>query len=119
MGIFNSVDTLKFAKCYVCSETGHLAGQCPKNDKGVYPDGGCCRFCGSTRHLAKDCNPTAKDPNAVMVSAIPEGQEKTANPEDDYAFETLQKIHSEKDVRRQEKAAAKAEKRRTKKVVKF
>jgi zinc finger CCHC domain-containing protein 9 len=29
--------------------------QCPKSDHGVYPNGGCCHFCESVEHLAKDC----------------------------------------------------------------
>jgi hypothetical protein len=32
-----------------------LASSCPKNDHGIYPRGGGCRFCGSNRHLIKDC----------------------------------------------------------------
>jgi hypothetical protein len=56
-----------------------------------------------------------------MISAIPEGQEKNVNPEDDYAFETLQKIQEEKDMKRGEKKKAKEEKKKgpSKKVVKF
>ena len=97
----------------MCTEIGHLASQCPKNEKGIYPDGGCCRYCGSTRHLARHCNPTTKDANAVMVSAVEAGDEKKVNPEEDYVFETLQKMQKE---RREKKKKAVKEK---KKVVKF
>lgn len=57
----------------------------------------------------------------MMISVIPEGQEKLVNPEDDYTFETLQKIQEEKDTRREEKKQAKAaaKKPSSKKVVKF
>ena len=49
-------DPLPFASCFVCSGRGHLAGSCPKNDgKGVYPNGGSCKLCGETTHLARDC----------------------------------------------------------------
>ncbi|KAI8924289.1 hypothetical protein BC831DRAFT_380003, partial [Entophlyctis helioformis] len=44
-----------FATCFICKGTGHLASQCEKNDRGLYPNGGGCRFCGSVRHLARDC----------------------------------------------------------------
>ena len=37
---------LPYAKCYVCQKTGHLAGSCPENDRGIYPDGGGCKLCG-------------------------------------------------------------------------
>jgi zinc finger CCHC domain-containing protein 9 len=49
-------DPLPFASCFVCSGRGHLAGSCPKNNgKGVYPNGGSCKLCGETTHLARDC----------------------------------------------------------------
>ena len=48
-------DPLPFASCFVCSGKGHIAGRCPKNEKGFYPNGGGCRLCGMTDHLAKDC----------------------------------------------------------------
>lgn len=38
---------LPFAKCYVCQESGHLAGFCPQNDRGIYPNGGGCQLCGT------------------------------------------------------------------------
>ncbi|KAJ1565493.1 hypothetical protein HK405_012233, partial [Cladochytrium tenue] len=40
------------ASCYVCKQQGHISAHCPQNEKGLYPNGGGCRFCGSTRHLA-------------------------------------------------------------------
>ena len=47
---------LPYASCFVCNGKGHLASSCPQNkDKGVYPNGGCCKLCGETSHLAKDC----------------------------------------------------------------
>ena len=47
---------LPFASCFVCSGNGHLSSQCPENkEKGVYPNGGCCKLCGETDHLARNC----------------------------------------------------------------
>ncbi|KAI9503292.1 hypothetical protein BX070DRAFT_183641, partial [Coemansia spiralis] len=47
--------TFPYATCYVCKERGHLASMCQKNEKGLYPNGGGCKYCGSTKHLVKDC----------------------------------------------------------------
>lgn len=35
-------DGLSFVKCFICNETGHIAGKCPKNEKGIYKYGGEC-----------------------------------------------------------------------------
>ncbi|XP_014786082.1 zinc finger CCHC domain-containing protein 9 [Octopus bimaculoides] len=48
-------DRLAYAKCFICKETGHLSKQCPDNPRGLYPNGGCCRECGSVEHYRKDC----------------------------------------------------------------
>ncbi|KAM8853665.1 zinc finger CCHC domain-containing protein 9 [Synchiropus picturatus] len=44
-----------YAKCFICSQTGHLSRSCPDNPKGLYAQGGCCRVCGSVEHFQKDC----------------------------------------------------------------
>lgn len=46
-----------FAKCFVCQGTGHLSKDCSQNERGLYPNGGGCKYCGSVRHYAKDCKP--------------------------------------------------------------
>lgn len=46
---------LPFAKCFLCSEIGHLTKDCKQNRRGVYPKGGECKACGSVNHLIKDC----------------------------------------------------------------
>lgn len=48
-------EMLAYAKCFICKENGHLAKQCPDNPRGLYPNGGCCRECGSVEHYRKDC----------------------------------------------------------------
>lgn len=57
---------LPFAVCFVCKGKGHLAGECPSNAKGVYPQGGCCKICKQVDHLAKDC----PIPNEVRLGTI-------------------------------------------------
>lgn len=47
---------MPFASCFVCKGKGHLASACPENkERGVYPNGGACKLCRETSHLAKDC----------------------------------------------------------------
>ncbi|XP_030752206.1 myb-like protein X [Sitophilus oryzae] len=45
----------KFAQCFICNEQGHIARQCPDNQRGLYPKGGSCNVCGDVTHLKKDC----------------------------------------------------------------
>ena len=47
---------LPFAKCYVCQQSGHLAGFCPQNEQGIYPNGGGCKLCGNTPNLDDTSN---------------------------------------------------------------
>ncbi len=46
---------MPYATCFICSQNGHISKACPKNAKGIYPNGGCCKICQSTFHLIKDC----------------------------------------------------------------
>ncbi|KAL7500022.1 hypothetical protein ACHAWT_007977 [Skeletonema menzelii] len=52
---FGKLGDLPFANCYVCNKSGHLAGNCPDSNKGLYPNGGSCRLCGQVDHYAIDC----------------------------------------------------------------
>jgi zinc finger CCHC domain-containing protein 9 len=79
------------ALCFLCDLKGHLASACPKNDRGVYPNGGCCHYCGSIKHLARNCRPTqsANNGNEIIISA---SMTAGTNPEIDDVHEALQKI---------------------------
>ena len=60
---------LPFASCFVCNGNGHLASQCPKNkEKGVYPNGGNCKLCGETDHLARNCK--LRDKGAIETTYL-------------------------------------------------
>lgn len=48
-------DAYPYATCFICKEVGHISKDCPQNERGLYPNGGCCLECGSVRHLRKDC----------------------------------------------------------------
>ncbi|XP_047521053.1 zinc finger CCHC domain-containing protein 9-like isoform X1 [Pieris napi] len=62
----------RFATCFICRETGHLARQCPDNPKGLYPNGGCCKLCGDVTHLRKDCPTVAekKESTSIKLSTL-------------------------------------------------
>ncbi|KAI8068011.1 hypothetical protein BC940DRAFT_300110 [Gongronella butleri] len=112
-------NTLPFAKCFVCDGKGHLAGQCPQNSKGLYVNGGSCRFCGQVDHLAKDCKLTKDEAGVTAVGKIDLDQ---GADDDDYHIFVKEKTRLEHETKIEKKqfavqaAAAKAPK---KKVVKF
>jgi zinc finger CCHC domain-containing protein 9 len=35
--------------------------KCPDNPKGLFPNGGACKFCSSVEHYARDCPERQKD----------------------------------------------------------
>ena len=71
-----SDEVLPFAVCFICKQKGHLAGQCSKNENGVYPQGGACKNCGGKNHLSHDCpqriKKTKADTNICPVADIDE-----------------------------------------------
>ena len=46
---------LKNRTCFVCGKKDHLAMHCSLNPRGMYPDGGGCKFCGEVTHLYMAC----------------------------------------------------------------
>lgn len=34
---FDNAGGTRFAKCFICNESGHLSKNCPKNTHGIYP----------------------------------------------------------------------------------
>lgn len=112
-------DALPYAKCFVCDGKGHLAGQCPENTKGLYPNGGGCRFCGQVDHLAKDCKVTKDQAGTTVVGKI--DLDQGADDDDYHIFVTEQRKHTE-EVAEEKKATVPVVDRRPaqkKKVVKF
>ncbi|KAJ3302009.1 hypothetical protein HDV03_005485 [Kappamyces sp. JEL0829] len=92
---------LPFSTCFVCKQKGHLAGQCPENERGVYPNGGSCKYCGSVRHLAHECKPMQQDQGQIMLGTMDMEQ----GADDDDQFIALYKLN--KDMAQKKQAGAK------------
>lgn len=55
------IDDMPFAMCFICKQKGHLSSKCPDNPRGLYPEGGGCKFCGSVEHYRRDCPERAEN----------------------------------------------------------
>lgn len=49
------VSDYSYATCFICRQRGHISKECPRNTRGLYPDGGGCTLCDSNQHLIKNC----------------------------------------------------------------
>lgn len=88
------------AKCFICNETGHLSRACPDNPRGLYPNGGCCKECGSVEHFAKDC-PTKvkqKQNQSIKLKSLKSAK---CNVEDEDMMDLSDFINVKKDVKPQ------------------
>lgn len=106
----------------MCNQEGHLAGQCPKNEKGLYPNGGSCAICQQVDHYAKDCPVTKEQAGTTAVGMI--NLDQGADDDDYHIFaETKQKLAEEQKMEKKIKAIEKslpaAKPKAVKKVVKF
>ncbi|KAJ2333115.1 hypothetical protein GGI00_002483 [Coemansia sp. RSA 2681] len=106
--------TFSFATCFVCGGQGHLSSACQKNEKGLYPNGGGCKYCGSTSHLMKDCKPTKNKDVEATVGTIDAHQ----GGDDDDVFVALRRQQVDKE-RRDIEPKKPATKQPKKVVVKF
>ncbi|KAI8876430.1 hypothetical protein K501DRAFT_52527 [Backusella circina FSU 941] len=114
------IDELPYAKCFVCNQEGHLSGQCPKNERGLYPNGGSCRFCEQVDHLAKDCPITKEQAGTTVVGTINLDQ---GADDDDYHIFVTEKEKLAQDMKKEKKLEeikkSMPELPKKKKVVKF
>jgi len=81
-----------FAKCFICKQNGHLSGTCPDNPRGLYPDGGGCKFCGSVEHYRRDC----PEKNGILSKDTASKKRKYKLREENESIDAI--INSDDDV---------------------
>ncbi|CAB4423016.1 unnamed protein product [Rhizophagus irregularis] len=106
-----------YAKCFVCNEQGHLSRQCPKNEKGLYPNGGSCRFCNQVTHLAKDC--TLKSKEGIGISVVGKLNLQHGADDDDFHIQIKDKSDEKVNIMNTMKTIQTEKIKSKKKIVKF
>ncbi|KAL7282108.1 hypothetical protein ACG7TL_003577 [Trametes sanguinea] len=102
--------------CYRCGSRRHNLSKCkapvdPENPLpfascfGIYPNGGCCKLCKETTHLAKDC-PLRKKEVTATTPLVGTGREAGADEDD---FHTFKRVTAEVD--KEEKAEERAKRK--------
>ena len=94
----NNRNDLPYATCFICNQKGHLASACTQNSRGIYVNGGSCRYCGGTDHLKTDCPEKKKKKK--------ERQEKRGEPDIEELLEEDKPKKSHKKSSRKDKASS-------------
>lgn len=97
-----------FAKCFICGENGHIAKACPDNPKGLYPNGGGCKMCGSVEHFRRDCPQLQKQSKGSSTGKF---VHSTKNTKGHYSADA--------EMEDKEESSVKAPKKKEPRVVKF
>ena len=92
---------LPFATCFICKKTGHLSSQCEQNENGLYVKGGCCKSCGSKKHLFQYCPDRKK--------------KKEKESDEESAGDVQEFLEEDPEINNDETAGANNEKQATKK----